>query len=75
MKPTKKASPAVIKKQAEPVPIPRFYFPLGQPLSANEIEGQVQRLATVFTEFDEGKAKKEDFSKIAKVGKLYRLYV
>ncbi|XP_078613117.1 serine/threonine-protein phosphatase 2A regulatory subunit B'' subunit delta-like isoform X2 [Branchiostoma floridae x Branchiostoma japonicum] len=69
VKPTTSATPSPKSDPPNPAPsgsaIPRFYFPLGQPVSEDGKE--LKKVSEVFGTIKEGKAFKTDFGEIAKV--------
>ncbi|KAI8494553.1 Serine/threonine-protein phosphatase 2A regulatory subunit B'' subunit alpha, partial [Branchiostoma belcheri] len=69
VKPTTSATPSPKSDPPNPAPsgasIPRFYFPLGQPVSDDGKE--LKKVSEVFGTMKEGKAYKNDFGEVAKV--------
>lgn len=73
-----KEKPAVKERRSPPrdlsAKIPQFYFPLGQPNVASESDSVKQKLKELYSTFESGKAKKENFLAIAKVS-VYLIYI
>ncbi|CAG0917755.1 unnamed protein product [Notodromas monacha] len=61
-------SSATLRRQAraKPAQIPRFYYPMGRPKSATELEQACRRVADAFDSVAQPFATREDFAMIAK---------
>lgn len=59
--------PAPRVTSVRPEDIPQFYFPLGKPQAAMDVDAVILKATTEFSKLDGGKAYKEQMGQIAKV--------